>query len=287
MEAIRSRELKCKHLVYDYLECADASGRKKIKEKYKAESGTRQYGDMSYNLVKPTSACYNDCKYCYVKPMFHRFKIGVGREITLNPELDESKVKKAWSARAAKKAIMFPSSHDIFPSMVAEYIRVCKKMIDAGHQVVCVTKPRIACINEICYGCDAAKYKSNLMFRFTIGSANSNTLKHWEPNAPSFEERLSSLQYAFEHGFLTSISIEPMLDDKTDVLIETIRPYVNDKIWIGLMTQVPSADLEDICFERNKADKIKYLMHIMNKYRYDDMIMLKSNLVKFMWGAAN
>lgn len=283
MEAIQGRELGCKPLVYEYLEEKDAKKRQEIKGKYDAESGTRQYGDAVYNIVKPTSACWNDCTYCYVKPLFNRFGIGAGRKPTLEPILDEAKVKKAWSSRALKKAIMFPSSHDIFPSILDAYIEVCKKMIGAGHQVVCVTKPRIECIKKICKECSDEKYKSNILFRFTIGSIDSQTLKHWEPNAPSFEERLRCLKHAFKHGFKTSISIEPMLDDKTADLIEKIRPYVSQDIWIGIMTGMGSESMEDICFEKNKETKTKYLKTLIDKYRLDDQIQLKHNLVQFLW----
>jgi DNA repair photolyase len=58
-------------------------------------------------------------------------------------------------------------------------------------------------------------------------------LKFWEPDAPAIDERLRSLQYAFENGYRTSISCEPSLDNKVPALVEKLAPYVNDYIWIG------------------------------------------------------
>jgi hypothetical protein len=45
----------------------------------------------------------------------------------------------------------------------------------------------------------------NIMFRFTIGSADNQTLKFWDQYAPSFDERMESLIYAHKAGFQTSI----------------------------------------------------------------------------------
>ncbi len=75
--------------------------------------------------------------------------------------------------------------------------------------------------------------KRNILFRFTIGSSNSETLKFWEPNAPTFEERLNSLKYAYQLGFKTSVSCEPILDTNTQVLVEKILPFVTDAVWVG------------------------------------------------------
>ena len=41
--------------------------------------------------------------------------------------------------------------------------------------------------------------------------------------------------YAFEAGFQTSISCEPMLDNKIDKVIDDLSQYVTDAIWLGKM----------------------------------------------------
>ena len=56
------------------------------------------------------------------------------------------------------------------------------------------------------------EYQGLMQFRFTITSLNDKLLKFWEPNAPLFQERVSSLMFAFKNGFRTSVSIEPFLD---------------------------------------------------------------------------
>ena len=61
---------------------------------------------------------------------------------------------------------------------------------------------------------------------------NNEVLKFWEPGAPSFDERIACLKYAYEAGYATSISCEPMLDDKIDLVIDAVRPDVTHSIWI-------------------------------------------------------
>jgi len=78
-----------------------------------------------------------------------------------------------------------------------------------------------------------SEYKSKILFRFTIGSTSSEILKFWEPNAPNYEERKQCLIYAFDNGFSTSVSCEPMLDLNVEKLVEELQHYVTDSIWIG------------------------------------------------------
>lgn len=93
------------------------------------------------------------------------------------------------SIRNREGYIMFPSTHDITPEHLF------------------------------------TEYKEQILFRFTIGSKNSNTLNFWEPNAPDYNERKKALVYAFEVGYQTSISCEPMLDNKIDKVIEDLPQY--------------------------------------------------------------
>jgi hypothetical protein len=127
--------------------------------------------------------------------------------------------------------LMYPSTHDITPEFLSEHISFLEKILNSGNSVLIVTKPHLECIREICS--KLAPFRDNILFRFTIGSANSDVLAIWEPGAPSFEERLESLQYAFDLGFETSVSCEPMLDDKPTTLTWHVLPYVTDAVWLG------------------------------------------------------
>jgi DNA repair photolyase len=128
---------------------------------------------------------------------------------------------------------MFPTAHDITPDHLAECIYFLGNILKPGNSVLVVSKPHLECISALCN--QFPNYKQQILFRFTIGSIDSSVLKFWEPNAPSFEERLASLKHAFDRGYKTSISCEPMLDGNIDELVSKVSPYVTDSIWLGTM----------------------------------------------------
>jgi DNA repair photolyase len=99
-----------------------------------------------------------------------------------------------------------------------------------------VSKPHLVCIKRICKEFD--KYKDKILFRFTIGSIDDKVLKFWEPNAPGFEERFACLKYALKHGFHTSVSCEPMLDNHIEKVIYKVNSYVTETIWIGKINRL-------------------------------------------------
>jgi DNA repair photolyase len=189
--------------------------------------GTYEWAVKNANFI---NGCKHDCKYCYSKEMAIRFK----RKTPLNwqdeevnfPQL-EKKIKKV------EGYIMFPSSHDITPENLTYSIQFLDKLLKAENKVLIVSKPHLNIIETICK--TFSIYKSKILFRFSIGSLNSTTLKFWEPNAPNYEERKLSLIHAFNNGFNTSISCEPMLDNHIEELVDELSPYVTDSIWLGKM----------------------------------------------------
>ena len=129
--------------------------------------------------------------------------------------------------------IMFPSTHDITPKHLDLAIDFLKRLLSVGNKVLIVSKPSYPCIKQICDS--FTEYKEQILFRFTIGSKSSKTLKFWEPNAPGYNERKQALVYAYEAGYQTSISCEPMLDNKIHKVIDDLSPYITDAIWLGKM----------------------------------------------------
>jgi len=106
-----------------------------------------------------------------------------------------------------------------------------------GNRVLVVSKPHLECITEICNGLKV--WKDNVLFRFTIGANDERVLSLWEPNAPTFEERLECLKHAKAGGFQTSVSVEPMLDSAhIGSLIKQLAPFVTETIWLGKMNQL-------------------------------------------------
>lgn len=147
--------------------------------------------------------------------------------------------------------IMFPGTHDITKDNFEACYIVLEKLLKAGNRVLIVSKPRPELIEKICV--DFEEYKRNMLFRFTIGSINDGILSFWEPNAPSYEERMKALLFVYKNGFRTSVSIEPMLDaDHIEDLVNDLSDFINHSIWIGTMNHMWYFDVD---IKNAKTDK--------------------------------
>jgi uncharacterized Fe-S cluster-containing radical SAM superfamily protein len=200
--------------------------------------GTHQWSDATYNIMQSSTNCANDCAYCYVKGIKHRFQSADLEDLEMR--MDTKKVTKRWAkVRAQPKLIMFPSSHDIFPSFVDDYILVAKKILAAGHDLLLVSKPRLECMDRISAALTAAE-RDHVVFRLTITSCHNEDFAEWEHMAPLFAERLAALRLLHERGFKTSVSAEPCLSDPRE-LVPLVDEFVSEEIWIGEMSGMPIA----------------------------------------------
>jgi DNA repair photolyase len=169
-------------------------------------------------------------------------------------------VIKPYKIRIDQKVdewVMFPSMHDITPAYLETYIQTLGNILKAGNRVLIVSKPNKVSIEAICSR--FPQYKEKILFRFTIGSMNAKVCKFWEPGAPSPQERLDALQYAFQNGYQTSVSAEPMLEGykETITLYETLVPFITDTIWFGKMAEIDNRiDMSYSAYEK-ASDMIK------------------------------
>ena len=204
------------------------------KQAVKNKSGGHGTQEWSVKTVNCVTGCSHDCLYCYAKGMAIRF-----RQVT-SEEWPIERVRPHDVARRQKKyggQVMFPSSHDITPISVDPCLQVLKNLLKAGNRVLVVSKPHISCIERICE--ELVEYRNDILFRFTIGAQDDKILSYWEHNAPCYAERRASLIHAYDQGFKTSVSVEPMLDSANiDALISDLSPYVTDAIWIGTMNHL-------------------------------------------------
>jgi hypothetical protein len=158
------------------------------------------------------------------------------------------KLNKVHINIKADRRVMFPSTHDITPTYLDTYCRTLSNILEAGNDVLLVSKPHFDCIEHICK--EFAAYKSQMEFRFTIGSINPDVTTFWEPGAPLPEERMRCLQHATDQGYQTSISMEPMLEGKEGAIAAfySFANMTNGTIWIGMMNdldeRVVTADIE-------------------------------------------
>jgi len=191
-------------------------------------TGTKEWAEYNINFSK---GCSNNCKYCYARKMGARFGWKVFWEKMENKEYMAT---KRFNKRNG--TIMSPSSHDITDQNIELAINVFKHILEVGNNLLIVSKPKEALIRKICE--NIAQWKDHVLFRFTIGTLNDSVRKYWEPGAPSIEDRINSLKYAFKNGWKTSVSIEPYLDYNVISLIEHLEPFVTDSLWVGPMNKI-------------------------------------------------
>jgi DNA repair photolyase len=202
------------------------------------KTGTREWSKTNLSIAK---GCSHDCAYCYARhDAVQRFK-RVEADAWTTMVVDPARVSKGYGKRKNEDSsvydIMFPTAHDIVPEILDDCVTVLKKVLAVGNTVLVVSKPHLECVERLLE--ELSPWKGQVTFRFTIGSDDDEILSLWEPGAPGFNERLSCLKLAFEDGWTTSVSAEPMLDpDNIDRLVEKLAPFVSETLWIGKMNKM-------------------------------------------------
>lgn len=245
-------------------------------------TGTRQWSNKSINFQ---NGCEHNCLVCYAKDMSIKYKQTTKNnwEKPIVRLKDVNKKISKWS----ESLVMFPSSHDITPKNIEEAMIVLRKILDADNEILIVSKPHYDCIKRICD--EFTDYKNKILFRFTIGSYDNDVLKFWEPNAPGLNERMKSLKYAFISGYNTSVSCEPMMDNKVDKVIDAVKPYVTETIWVGKVNLLWSRLERNTDMNEELVKKAKQLeqwqsdpniLKLYDKYKNDPVIKWKDSIQK-------
>lgn len=225
-------------------------------------TGTKEWATSNLNIA---TGCEHDCRYCYARHnAVNRFKT-VSADDWPKMKVNQAKVDKQYRKRDG--VIMFPSSHDITPSILDDYCIVLRKLLEAGNQVLVITKPHLECIREIC---DSFQdYKKQILFRFTIGTQWIDVSEFWEPNAPTYSERIHCLGTAYKIGFATSVSCEPFLDDDTVDLYNYCLPYITDSFWIGKLNSFN----QRVNLDGVTGEQIKKFVNPLKEIQSDEYVM--------------
>src|SRR6185369_8736162 len=183
----------------------------------KKVTGTREWSDVSHNIA---SGCSHGCLYCY--------NTAFALEKGLIRDRVEGITERLTPRSIPTKPgiIMFPTAHDISLFYLQSSLTAIEQMMLAGRSVVIVTKAHLECIKAICDKFTA--YRDKIVLRVTIGSMDEQECKFWEPGAPPPSERLAALKYAYDLGYTTSVSMEPILVGVTDAVktFNIVAPYV-------------------------------------------------------------
>jgi len=209
-------------------------------------TGTKEWASRTLNLF--TGNCPNRCIYCYAAANNHRFNL---------PK--EPKVKEKMLTMKFKKRngiTMYPSTHDIRSEHIELHVEFLKRFLEPGNSVLIVSKPFPECIERLCK--ELEQYKEQIQFRFTIGSSVTAILRYYEPYAPSFMERAQAVEIAYKAGFKTSLSIEPMLDDSPELILNLLSCMITGDIWVGKMNHAVARIASN--GHRDKIETVKSLV---------------------------
>lgn len=194
--------------------------------------GTREWAVANIDCC---TGCPHDCRYCYARYEAIGKKGDATRESWSECVLREQDVHREFPCYEGQ--VMFPTTHDIVPEILEACIEVIDRLLRAGNKVLVVSKPHRECIERLCS--EFFQRKDKILFRFTVTARNQQLLDFWEPGAPSYQERKECLCHAFNAGFNTSVSVEPMLDsDDVVKMFHELAPCTSHSIWIGKMNRV-------------------------------------------------
>lgn len=199
--------------------------------------------------------CLHGCRYCYA-----RYDAVVRKKTMTIEQWDccriiDEEVNRQHPLYPGQ--VMFPTRHDIIAENLEASVTVVKNLLDAGNRVLVVSKPHIASVRRLCS--DFHEFRKRLLFRFTITARDSRVLQFWEPGAPAYAERKSCLKYAFDAGFATSVSVEPMLDTADVVaMVRELLPDVSHSIWLGKMNRIDERVRVDSEQMRLEIERIRH-----------------------------
>jgi DNA repair photolyase len=135
-----------------------AKGNKKAKQ----PTGTKEWAAKTVNFC---NGCSHACIYCYARHMavtrFHR----MSHEDWPNEVVREHDVRK--KRHRIEGPVMVPSTHDITPGNIDAAETVLLKLLEAGNNILIVSKPQLECIRRLCTSLRA--YQDQIIFRFSVG----------------------------------------------------------------------------------------------------------------------
>lgn len=242
--------------------------------------GTKEWSAVSVNCI---NGCSHNCRYCYTKyNAVVRFKrIALKQWPIMQVRIQD--VKKRHPKYNG--TVMFGSTHDITPEVLKPCTTVMENLANSENSILIVSKPHLDCISAICKRFE--NVKDLFLFRFTIGADDDGILRYWKPGAPGFEERILSLKYAYEAGFKTSVSVEPMLDAPNVLrLVKCLSLYVTDSIWIGKLNGLSHRVSIDSETDRKAVARIREnhsdynIRAIFESLRNDPKIKWKESIKK-------
>ncbi len=248
-------------------------------------SGTKEWAEHTVNIC---TGCSHNCRYCYARQ--YAVKRFSRRESAdwVREELTQKASMTKYPAR--KNPVMFPSTHDITPNILEDCVRVLRVILAAGNEVLIVTKPHLAVVERLVKEFVKPDRRDMIEFRFTIGTLSPTLSKFWEPGAPLPSERIAALKVAYEAGYKTSVSMEPMLGgfDTVSEVMAAVQEYVTETVWIGKMHRISAVVDMDLRENQIMVAALKSkqtdteILKIYQMFKDNPMVKWKNTVVKVL-----
>lgn len=230
--------------------------------------GQWQFSMKSYNIRDPKFLCKHACSYCYIGPMFARF----GRhcqtvEIEDSMPTDAKLINHNWSKvsdQNQREMIFFPSSSDIFEENAVDYVKVCKKIIDAGHEIMYATKPTMKSITAVIGEFEKFEpsYKSKLVIFIAVTTDDDKVLRMYEPYTSLFGERVEVIKFLVARGYNVNVFVEPYLSNPISIIDQLLPIIGKGIIAVGGMNYTKNIKF---CEDQIKnSELISYLDQLYN-----------------------
>ena len=224
--------------------------------------------------------CFHDCLYCYARKMDVRF----------HRETEECMLKQIFPKMPKNKLVMFPTTHDLHPKYIGRFSLTVIELINKGNRVLFTTKSSNSTFRAFLDKLDSdikdfsntnemlkTQVRSNLEIRITITCRDNSFIEKFEKKTGFYEERLANLRYAYERGYKTSVSIEPLLCSKEDLdlIILDLVDRKTDSVWIGTLSSIP----EDLRVEVAPFYSKENLQKIYDEYSLKLYIHIKDTFI--------
>lgn len=195
---------------------------------YTPKGAAREYSPLSLNYIK---GCSHGCAYCYVPKMMKRFNSDykhsesfINERVKLIKNIESS----AKRFRNSKDQVFLSFTTDAYSEVNSDTgitREVLEILLKYNIPVSILTKSGSSVLDDIDL---FKKFGSNIQIGSSLVFNNDKDQSKWEPNASSYDSRVSMLELLKEEGIRTWASIEPVIIPRQSLeIIDDIRDVVD------------------------------------------------------------
>lgn len=237
---------------------------------YETKGRAREYFELAANLYQ---GCEYNCGYCYGAHVAHKtheefFRRGLPRDRAIeNLKLDAARLAK----KGDRRHVLLSFITDPYQPSEEEY-KLTRKAIEALHGygifVAILTKGGLRAARDF-----------DILTRFdlfgvSLTTLNPETKAQWEPNVPSANERIRTLELAKKAGIPTWVSCEPVVVPGETLQLIRLAAEATDVFKVGKLNYRKEA--ERIHWRQFAQDVTKLLDSLGASY------YIKQDLARFI-----